>query len=1228
MYILWFQSSLYCSSQQLLLGRIDSPPGTGKTLVGIVLTQILLASTNDTILCVCYTNHALDDFLEGLLDVGIHDIVRLGGRSKNERLAEFNLRELAKAGKAPFTRDQTRRYAQLKGTIEEAGKEVDAIQKKLRREIGKGWWSTVEPYLQYAHQEEWKQLWIESLTDSDGFKVAGVESEDHLWKLWVSGKQACAPFQDRNKLSLWSLSKHERALKKLEWQHELYEDQRVALAGSLKTIKNAKDELKMLQDSKDSIILSKTRIIACTTTKAAMCKHLLDDVSAGVVLVEEAAEIFESHVLTSLSKNTKRLIMIGDHKQLRPKAQHYPLTVESNRQYDLNRSLFERLAQQLPTSRLGIQHRMHPSISEIPRLTTYPELKDAPGTADRPMVKGLQSRLIFINHNHSEDFHKTEIERVDAVSKTNQHEVDMIVAIVRYLFQQGYQPGNLVVLTPYLGQLLKIQRALSSAWNVFIDDMDYNEARSLLQGVEGFEVTKKGPVESSVRVATIDNYQGEEADIVIASLVRGNSDHNIGFLREPERVNVLLSRARLCEIVVGNRETLEGARGSSNPLRGGQLWTRILCHLDESDSVFDGLPVVCQSHSKEAVLRTPDEISEYSPDGGCPERCAKVLECGHPCTKRCHVGQCSKCLVACPDKCPRGHTVVRLCSEANPPDCKHVISWKCPFGHALSGLCHRGKDSSNCTGCRLLQEKEEEQLQAERSLQEALDKKHHKLEQSRELLQEALRQNLHQQQMSMIEEEQALVQRQLEETQEKNLLISPTQDERAVTSNPVSTSCESERATFLADLDETVHSLLCQSESRTLPATEIADSYKKRHGRDLQLDANRLIGNADGSQMRYQAIFEHVSCCEIVKPGNSRKQKRRKKGVMVRLSGKKPQSKAEYLSCEVNPSFRPATVDRTEKNPDNSKPSSIEASRLKTARIEDFIETDAKKAHIDNQVSFAEANAEDEVGEPLDDTSLAVDNDHRMVIEQQERDSLEEEEARLKRKSLGTRDESCAEHQQSADAFDTTDAVSEVVGRFKDEGALSADNLLDEIKNETSFRPSSEFLSLEYIIAQELDPCGNISRPPSKSDTGTKLCEAVCLYSFSLYCSSHEFPLQAMQHARKVLTLVNESELQFPKDWLERVEKLVETEVSSDTLVQRSKKEDTPEEKWSLVLTGNHNAPAVMKDSVLPMIGLKSVKNSMIGMYHRIKLAQEQHDGVAASYNIRFEGNPGTGYVT
>lgn len=45
------------------------------------------------ILVVCLTNHALDSFLEDLLDSGATtSLVRVGGRSKNPRLEEYNLR--------------------------------------------------------------------------------------------------------------------------------------------------------------------------------------------------------------------------------------------------------------------------------------------------------------------------------------------------------------------------------------------------------------------------------------------------------------------------------------------------------------------------------------------------------------------------------------------------------------------------------------------------------------------------------------------------------------------------------------------------------------------------------------------------------------------------------------------------------------------------------------------------------------------------------------------------------------------------------------------------------------------------------------------------------------------------------------------------------------------------------------------------------------------------------
>lgn len=75
-----------------------------------------------------------------------------------------------------------------------------------------------------------------------------------------------------------------------------------------------------LQDGSKEAVLKKARIIGCTTTGLAGQKALImGAVSPGIVVVEEAAELLESHVLTSLTPETQHLIMIGDHKQLRPK---------------------------------------------------------------------------------------------------------------------------------------------------------------------------------------------------------------------------------------------------------------------------------------------------------------------------------------------------------------------------------------------------------------------------------------------------------------------------------------------------------------------------------------------------------------------------------------------------------------------------------------------------------------------------------------------------------------------------------------------------------------------------------------------------------------------------------------------------------------------------------------------------------------------------------------------
>ncbi|XP_067324423.1 NFX1-type zinc finger-containing protein 1 [Anolis sagrei] len=82
------------------LAIIQGPPGTGKTYVGLKIVRALLANRatdrtqSSPILVVCYTNHALDQFLEGIHTFQKQGIVRVGGRSSSEVLKEFTLREL------------------------------------------------------------------------------------------------------------------------------------------------------------------------------------------------------------------------------------------------------------------------------------------------------------------------------------------------------------------------------------------------------------------------------------------------------------------------------------------------------------------------------------------------------------------------------------------------------------------------------------------------------------------------------------------------------------------------------------------------------------------------------------------------------------------------------------------------------------------------------------------------------------------------------------------------------------------------------------------------------------------------------------------------------------------------------------------------------------------------------------------------------------------------------
>ncbi|RYP21731.1 hypothetical protein DL767_009193 [Monosporascus sp. MG133] len=597
------------------LSVIQGPPGTGKSFTGAHIVECLYSNSQQRIMVIAYTNHALDQFLEELMDAGIPQgtMIRLGSkytdrtasllmpRYFNGKLGSGSMAQIAK-----IKEEQAELREELRSAFQEYFDFTPSFQSiREHLEFSQDDRHFYEAFALPAEDKKWKRVG----------KKGKEAREDYLFERWKQGGDP-GIFTEHVKKELEMVWDMEPALRKeylTKWVEALIQEKVEDVEELTKTFDLNQQRIDDLNNTGKVEFLRSKRIIGCTTTAAAMQQKLIRAASPDVILVEEAGEILESHVLTAMSPSVKQLILIGDHKQLRPKVNNYALTVEKGDGYDLNMSLFERLIRQgFRHTTLRKQHRMDPEISRIPRALTYPDLEDGHRTAGRPMIDGLRDRVIFMNHEHPETELPSIADRRDVgikASKQNEFESMMVLRLVRYLAQQGYGTDKMVVLTPYLGQLRLLRQKLEQENDPILNDLD---ASALIQaGLMTQAASKVG--KRPLRISTIDNYQGEESDIVIASLTRGNKRGEIGFMGAAERLNVLITRARNCLIMIGNMDTFMSSKGKTT-------WVKFFEMLKERNHLYDGIPVRCERHPKKTgLLKTPLDFDSICPDGGCAE---------------------------------------------------------------------------------------------------------------------------------------------------------------------------------------------------------------------------------------------------------------------------------------------------------------------------------------------------------------------------------------------------------------------------------------------------------------------------------------------------------------------------------------------------------------------------------------------------------------------------------
>jgi serine/threonine protein kinase len=208
-----------------------------------------------------------------------------------------------------------------------------------------------------------------------------------------------------------------------------------------------------------------------------------------------------------------------------------------------------------PAATLTDQHRMHPDIADLVGRIFYPN--EDGGTIirspdethlkfaeDPPFSLKSESwlsekRIVWcdVPWVQKKEFSEGEIDGLFISRK----EADVVVDVLEEILPREDKECEIQILSPYNGQLEAIREAV---------DKGYRQGRLPHMFREPFNL-KKGKRLG----ATVDEFQGSEADIVIVSLVRNNALvawKSVGFLKESNRMNVLLSRARQKLIVVGS----------------------------------------------------------------------------------------------------------------------------------------------------------------------------------------------------------------------------------------------------------------------------------------------------------------------------------------------------------------------------------------------------------------------------------------------------------------------------------------------------------------------------------------------------------------------------------------------------------------------------------------------------------------------------------------------------
>ncbi|KAI8546748.1 hypothetical protein RHMOL_Rhmol07G0143600 [Rhododendron molle] len=525
------------------ISLIQGPPGTGKTVTSAAIVYHMAKQGQGQVLVCAPSNVAVDQLAEKISATGL----KLNEQSSlvmimldlfnNEMWRLFQIKPNSTV--ADTATAVTEHQQRGRDKSREKGSAVAESATKGLVKVGR---CGIRRGNRGKEQPRRRRLRVTCRKRCSRIHGTGAEEGEQVVRLSAKSREAVSSPVEH--LTLHYQVRHLDTSEKSELHKlQLLKDEQGELSSS------DEKKYKSLKRATEREISQSADVICCTCVSAGDPR--LANFRFRQVLIDESTQATEPECLIPLVLGVKQVVLVGDHCQLGP-----VIMCKKAARAGLAQSLFERLVLLgVKPIRLQVQYRMHPALSEFPSNSFYEGTLQNGVTINERQTSGIDfpwpvpNRPMFFYVQMGQE----EIS-ASGTSYLNRTEAANVEKLVTTFLRSGVVPSQIGVITPYEGQRAYIVNYMSR--NGALRQQLYKE----------------------IEVASVDSFQGREKDYIILSCVRSNEHQGIGFLNDPRRLNVALTRARYGIVILGNPKVL-----SKQP-----LWNGLLTHYKEHECLVEG----------------------------------------------------------------------------------------------------------------------------------------------------------------------------------------------------------------------------------------------------------------------------------------------------------------------------------------------------------------------------------------------------------------------------------------------------------------------------------------------------------------------------------------------------------------------------------------------------------------------------------------------------------------